>query len=92
MMEMKEQDMMNEEAIAKKEKGHSSRTRNKLIKLAIEACEPEDRFNTYKVCEKLAEIMVERYKESTLTYQSERMGLDTTKKMMKHINMYFYKM
>lgn len=82
----------NNEEVVKNERGHSSRTRSKLIKLAIDACAPEDKYNVYKVCEQLAEIMVNRYKKDTLEYQAKRMGLDTTKKMMKHINMYFYKM
>lgn len=80
-----------EETTVKKEKGHSSRTRKKLIEQAIEACAPEDRFNTYKVCEQLGRIMEERYRNSTLEYQSERMGMPTTLKMMAQIDLYFYK-
>lgn len=77
--------------VLKKERGHSSRTRKKLIEQAIEACAPEDRFNTYKVCEQLGRIMEERYKDNTLEYQAERMGMPTTLKMMAQIDLYFYK-
>lgn len=80
-----------ETIIVKKERGHSSRTRKKLIEQAIEACDPKDRFNTYKVCEQLGRIMEERYKDYTLEYQAERMGMPTTLKMMAQIELYFYK-
>lgn len=76
----------------KKEKGQSSRMKFKLIELAIEACKPEDRFNTYKICEQLGRIMEEKYKgNNTLEYHSERMGMGTTLQMLKQIDLYFYK-
>lgn len=73
------------------EKGRSSRTRKVLIEEAISNCLPEDKFNRFKVCEQLAEIMVSRYKGQNLEYHSERMGMETTSKMLKEIDSYFYK-
>lgn len=74
-----------------KERGHSSRTKKILIAMAIEACKPEDKYNRYKVCEKLADIMEEKYTGEKLEYHSTRMGMDTTKNMLKEIDAYFYK-
>lgn len=73
------------------EKGRSSRTKKVLIEEAIANCKPEDKFNRYKVCEQLAEIMATRYKGQNLEYHSERMGMGTTLKMLKEIDLYFYK-
>lgn len=73
------------------EKGRSSRTKKVLIEEAIANCKPEDKFNRYKVCEQLAELMTSRYKGKNLEYHSERMGMGTTLSMLKEIDLYFYK-
>ena len=73
------------------EKGRSSRTKKVLIEEAIANCKAEDKFNRYKVFEQLADIMTKRYKGQNLEYHSERMGMGTTLKMLKEIDLYFYK-
>lgn len=74
-----------------KERGHSSRTKKLIIASAIEACLPEDKFNRYKVCEKVAEIMESKYEGEKLEYHSTRMGMETTQKILKEVDAYFYK-
>ncbi|MFI3211425.1 MAG: hypothetical protein R3Y64_10315 [Peptostreptococcaceae bacterium] len=74
-----------------KTKGHSSRTKNKLIIMAIESLPEEDKYNTFKVCEKVCFLMEDRYKDKKLEYHSQRMGLDTSRKVLMAIEDYFYK-
>lgn len=72
-------------------KGKNSRMKKVLIQEAIKRCKPEDKFNTYAICEQLAELMVNRYKKKNLEYHSERMGMETTLKMIKEIENYFFR-
>lgn len=71
--------------------GHSSRTRKVLIEEAILNCNPDDKFNRFKILEQLALLMDKRYKGDNLDYHSKRMGMPTTLKMLEEIDLYFYK-
>ena len=72
--------------------GHSSRKKLLIIEEAMSRCETyEDMFNRYKICEKITEIMIERYPGANLEYHSTRMGMDTTTKILREIDRYFYK-
>lgn len=71
--------------------GHSSRKKKMLIEEAIGCCTGADMFNKFKICEQVAEIMVNKYSGKNLDYHSKRMGLDTNKKILKEIDNYFYK-
>lgn len=74
-----------------KEAGHSSRKKKQLIEEAINMCTGKDMFNKFKICEQVAEIMMNKYNGKNLEYHSKRMGLDTNKKILKEIDTYFYK-
>lgn len=74
----------------KKEIGHSSRMKKQLIEEAMNLCTGRDMFNKFKICEQVAEIMINKYHGKNLEYHSKRMGLDTNKKILKEIDSYFY--
>ena len=72
--------------------GHSSRKKILIIEEAMANCETyEDMFNRYKICEQITELMVNRYPGANLEYHSTRMGMDTTTKILREIDRYFYK-
>ncbi|MFJ8531414.1 hypothetical protein [Bacillus sp. NPDC094106] len=62
-----------------------------LIKMAINEIEPDSKNNRYAICEKIAQIVEQRYEGHNLDYQLNRMGLETTKDILSKIDMYFYK-
>ena len=72
-------------------KGHSSRRKRILIEDAIRACSAGNMFNRYAICEKIAELMVERYAGGNLDYHTKRMGMESTAKILKEIDTYFYR-
>lgn len=74
-----------------KEKGHSSRMKRELIKEAIEMGSGIDKYNKYRICERVIEIMMERYHGQSLEYHSERMGLNTNRKILDEIEDCFYR-
>ena len=75
-----------------KEVGFSSRTKKILIKEAIDRCDGKDKFNRYKLCEEITNLMDSRYKgEGMLEYHTKRMGMDTTSKILAQIDLYFYR-
>ena len=71
--------------------GHSSRRKRALIQEAISACDIKDMFNRHAVCEKLVELMIDRYPGGNLEYHSKRMGMDTTAKILVEIDSFFYR-
>lgn len=71
--------------------GNSSRKKLPLIIEAINLCDEKEKYNRYAICEKLAEIMVNKYKGNNLDYQAKRMGLATSKSMLEQIDLFFYK-
>lgn len=73
-------------------KGHSSRKKIAIIEESIANCATyEDMFNRYKICEQVTELMVNKYQGANLEYHSTRMGMDTTTKILKEIDRYFYR-
>lgn len=48
-------------------------------------------FNRYAICDKIADIICEKYKGNALDYQIERMNIQTTGKILQAIDTYFYK-
>jgi len=79
--------------MAKKENnvGYSSRKKKAIIEEAMNLCTGSDMFNKFKICEQVAELMVNRYSGKNLDYHSKRMGLETNKKILEEIDSYFYK-
>ena len=74
-----------------KERGQASIALAIISFFVLEECLPEDKFNRYKVCEKVAEIMESKYEGEKLEYHSTRMGMETTQKILKEVDAYFYK-
>ena len=72
-------------------KGHSSRRKRVLIEQAIKACSVENMFNRYKICEKIVELMMDRYSGGNLEYHTKRMGMESTAKILTEIDNYFYR-
>lgn len=65
-----------------------SRGAKQLIKTAIEETQSNNR---YKLCQRIAEIMEERYTGANFDYQTKRNGLQTTGKILTAIDTFFYK-
>lgn len=82
---------LQEEAV-KPRRGQNSRTKRVLIEQAIATCPAESRYNRYAICEKLCELMEERYPGNNLEYHSQRMGMSTTRQMLREIDTYFYRL
>lgn len=74
-----------------KDSGHSSRRKKMIIEEAMGCCSGRDMFNKFKICEQVAEIMVNKYTGKNLDYHSKRMGMDTNQKILKEIDNYFYR-
>lgn len=79
------------ETTENKVSGYSSRKKRVLIEEAIGCCNGKDMFNKFKICEQVAEIMVNKYSGKNLDYHSKRMGMDTNQKILKEIDNYFYR-
>lgn len=81
---------MNEEKGGKSEMSDFKLTRGTkdLIKTAINETQSNNR---YVLCEKIAEMVEEKYNGLNLEYQLERMNLQTTGKILKAIDTFFYK-
>ena len=65
-----------------------SRGLKQLIKEAIEETET---INRYVICEKIADTVEKRYNGLNLEYQLDRMNIQTTKQILKAIDIYVYK-
>lgn len=59
-----------------------------LIQKAIEETQSNNR---YVLCEKIAQMVEERYNGLNLEYQLKRMQLQTTGQILQAIDTYFYK-
>lgn len=69
-----------------------TRGTKKLIEQAIHSIEEtEKRNNRMELCYRITQILEERFKGDKLTYQLERMDLETTGKILEKIDMYWYK-
>jgi hypothetical protein len=65
-----------------------TRGTKELIKRAIQETQSNNR---YVLCQKIAEIVENKYSGLNLEYQLERMNLQTTGKILQAIDTYFYK-
>lgn len=65
-----------------------TRGAKQLIKTAIEETQSNNR---YVLCQKIAEIVEQRYSGLNLEYQLKRMNLQTTGKILEAIDTFFYK-
>lgn len=65
-----------------------TRGTKELIKSAITETQSSNR---YELCEKIAHMVEDKYNGLNLEYQLERMGLQTTGKILSAIDTYFYK-
>lgn len=65
-----------------------TRGTKELIKQAISETNSNNR---YVLCEKIASMVEEKYNGLNLEYQLERMGLQTTGKILLAIDTFFYK-
>lgn len=59
-----------------------------LIKSAINETQSNNR---YVLCEKVAQMVEDKYNGLNLEYQLKRMNIETTKQILKAIDIYFYK-
>lgn len=65
-----------------------SRTMKDYIEKAIESLPEEDAFNENKILFAITDIFMENYPGGKLEYQLERMGMETTSKIKKAIEIY----
>lgn len=65
-----------------------TRGAKELIKQAIQETQSNNR---YVICEKIAEMVEEKYAGLNLEYQLKRMKLQTTGEILKAIDTFFYK-
>ena len=71
------------------EKKKMTRGTKKLIERAIEQLEPEKRNNSNAICEKMVDILFERFEGNNLDYQVKRMDIETTGKILDKLDDYF---
>lgn len=72
-----------------KEKVKLTRKTKELIKEAIEMLPEEDKNNRNAICEKIAFDLYDKHQGRSLEYQSERMGMETTGKILEKIEYFF---
>lgn len=65
-----------------------TRGTKELIRTAINETQSNNR---YVLCEKIADMVEEKYNGLNLEYQLERMNLQTTGKILQAIDTFFYK-
>lgn len=66
-----------------------TRGTKKLVEDAIQQLEPMNRNNSHAICAKMTDILVAKFKGDNLDYQTGRMGLETTGKILEKIEEYF---
>lgn len=71
------------------EKKKMTRGTKKLIESAISNLAPEKQNNSNAICEKMVEILFERFDGNNLDYQARRMGIDSTGKILNILDDYF---
>ena len=82
---------MGKEIVNENSSKPKMRKKRQIIEEAISCCTGKSMFNKFKICEQVAETMVNKYSGKNLDYHSRRMGLDTNQKILKEIDEYFYK-
>lgn len=73
------------------EKKKMTRGTKKLVEDAISQLEPSKKNNTNAICEKMVEMLVDRFDGANLDYQLKRMDLETTGRIIEKIDEYFQK-
>lgn len=68
-----------------------TRGTRKIIEQAIESVNPESRNNRIVLCERISQMLEERFEGDNLTYQLRRMDLETTGRILEKIDTYWYK-
>jgi len=68
-----------------------TRGTKKIIEQAISSVEPESQNNRIVLCEKISNMLEERFEGDNLTYQLKRMDLETTGRILEKIDTYWYK-
>lgn len=71
------------------EKKKMTRGTKKLIEQAIVALEPQKQNNSIAICEKMVDILFERFEGNNLDYQIKRMDIETTGKILDKLDDYF---
>ena len=71
------------------EKKKMTRGTKKLIETAISSLEPEKQNNSNAICEKMVEILFERFEGANLDYQVRRMNIESTGKILDKLDDYF---
>lgn len=71
------------------EKKKMTRGTKKLIETAIDQLEPEKRNNSNAICEKMVDILFERFDGNNLDYQIKRMGIESTGQILDKLDDYF---
>lgn len=66
-----------------------TRGTKKLIERAILNLDPERQNNSNAICEKMVDILFERFDGANLDYQAKRMGIDSTGKILNVLEEYF---
>ena len=71
------------------EKKKMTRGTKKLIETAISSLEPGKRNNSNAICEKMVDILFERFEGANLDYQAKRMDIESTGKILDKLDDYF---
>lgn len=71
------------------EKKKMTRGTKKLIETAISSLEPAKQNNSNAICEKMVEILFERFEGANLDYQVKRMNIESTGKILDKLDDYF---
>ena len=66
-----------------------TRKTKELIKEAIQRLPEEDKNNRIAICEKIATELYDKHQGASLEYQTERMGMETTGKILEKIEYFF---
>lgn len=72
-----------------KERVKLTRKTKELIKEAIQSLPDEDKNNRNKICEKIAFDLYDKHQGQSLEYQTQRMGMDTTGKILEKVEYFF---
>lgn len=72
-----------------KDKVRLTRKTKELIKEAIQSLPEEDKNNRNAICQKIAFDLYDKHQGRSLEYQSERMGMDTTGKILEKVEYFF---
>lgn len=72
-----------------KEKVKLTRKTKELIKGAIQSLPEDQKNNRTAICQKIAYDLYDKHQGQSLEYQTQRMGMDTTGKILEKIEYFF---